>query len=131
MFVGKLTIQAGNEQECEAKMRTVGPKVREEPGNHADIMHRLQDNPRTSMFYEGYVDQGPWTPIANICASWRLICVPCSGARPCWSFTKSSRETREDQGRTAVACHTVDGHGAGNTRALGPALGQYGARTEL
>lgn len=31
-FIAKLTIQAGKEQEFEAQMRTVVPKVREEPG---------------------------------------------------------------------------------------------------
>jgi quinol monooxygenase YgiN len=56
-FIAKLTIQAGKEQEFEAQMRTVVPKVREEPGNHAYIMHRLQDNPRGLMFYEEYTDQ--------------------------------------------------------------------------
>jgi quinol monooxygenase YgiN len=32
-------------------------KVREEPGDHVYIVHRLQDNPRVFMYYEGYTDQ--------------------------------------------------------------------------
>jgi quinol monooxygenase YgiN len=38
-------------------MRAAVPKVREEPGNHAYIFHRAQDNPRVFMFYEEYDDQ--------------------------------------------------------------------------
>ena len=42
----KLTIQAGQGQEFEAKIRRVMPKVREEPRNHPYIMPRAQDQPR-------------------------------------------------------------------------------------
>ncbi len=89
-FIAKLTIQAGKEQEFAAKMRTVVPKVREEPGNHAHIMHRLQETPRAFMFGENIRISRPWKPIAGICAGWGLICAPCSTARPCWNFTRSS-----------------------------------------
>jgi quinol monooxygenase YgiN len=56
-FTAKLTVQAGKEQEFEATMRKVVPRVREEPANHAYIMHRAVDNPRVFMFYEEYTDQ--------------------------------------------------------------------------
>lgn len=56
-FIAKLTIKEGKEQEFENTMRAVVPKVREEPGNRAYILHRSKDNPRVFMFYEEYVDQ--------------------------------------------------------------------------
>lgn len=56
-FTAKLTIKEGKEQEFETTMRAVVPKVREEPGNHAYILHRSKDNPRVFMFYEEYADQ--------------------------------------------------------------------------
>jgi hypothetical protein len=123
-LIANLTIQTGKEPEFAAKMHTVMPKVREEPRNHTYIMYRLQDKPRVLIF-KIIRRKRPWTPNANICASWGLICVPCLRARPCRNFTKGSRKAPEDRARTAVACHTLDCHGAGNTRALG----QYGART--
>jgi quinol monooxygenase YgiN len=56
-FTAKLTIKAGRENEFANTMKTVVPKVREEPGNHAYVMHRSKDNPRVFMFYEEYTDQ--------------------------------------------------------------------------
>lgn len=56
-FLAKLTVKAGQEAEFERIMRAAVPKVREEPGNHAYIFHRAQDNPRVFMFYEAYSDQ--------------------------------------------------------------------------
>ena len=56
-FTAKLTVQAGHEEEFERTMRAAVPKVREEPGNHAYIFHRAQDDPRVFMFYEEYDDQ--------------------------------------------------------------------------
>jgi quinol monooxygenase YgiN len=56
-FTAKLTVQVGKEQEFEETMRDVVPSVREEPGNHAYIMHRAVDNPRIFMFHEEYTDQ--------------------------------------------------------------------------
>lgn len=56
-FTAKLTVKAGQEAEFERIMRAAVPKVREEPGNHAYIFHRAQDDPRVFMFYEEYSDQ--------------------------------------------------------------------------
>lgn len=56
-FTAKLTIKAGKEDEFANTMKTVVPKVREEPGNHTYIMHRAKDNPRVFMFYEKYTDE--------------------------------------------------------------------------
>jgi quinol monooxygenase YgiN len=56
-FTAKLTVKAGQEAEFERIMRVAVPKVREEPGNHAYVFHRAQDNPRVFMFYEEYSDQ--------------------------------------------------------------------------
>jgi quinol monooxygenase YgiN len=56
-FTAKLTVKAGQEAEFERVMRAAVPRVREEPGNHAYIFHRSQDNPRVFMFYEEYDDQ--------------------------------------------------------------------------
>ena len=39
-FTAKLTVKAGQEQEFERIMSIVVPKVREEPGNRAYILHR-------------------------------------------------------------------------------------------
>jgi quinol monooxygenase YgiN len=56
-FTAKLTVKAGSEREFERIMRVAVPKVREEPGNHAYILHRSTQDPRVFMFYEEYEDQ--------------------------------------------------------------------------
>jgi quinol monooxygenase YgiN len=56
-FTAKLTVKAGSEQEFERIMRIAVPKVREEPGNHAYILHRSTQDPRVFMCYEEYDDQ--------------------------------------------------------------------------
>jgi quinol monooxygenase YgiN len=56
-FTAKLTVKAGQEQEFERIMRAAVPKVREEPGNQAYILHRSTQEPRVFMVYEEYDDQ--------------------------------------------------------------------------
>ena len=56
-FTAKLTVKTGCEQEFERLMRIAVPKVREEPGNRAYILHRSTQDPRLFMFYEEYEDQ--------------------------------------------------------------------------
>jgi quinol monooxygenase YgiN len=56
-FTAKLTVKAGQEQEFERIMRIAVPKVREEPGNQAYIVHRSMQDPRVFMVYEEYDDQ--------------------------------------------------------------------------
>jgi quinol monooxygenase YgiN len=56
-FTAKLTVKAGQEAEFERIMRAAVPRVREEPGNHAYVLHRSTENPRVFMFYEEYDDQ--------------------------------------------------------------------------
>ena len=56
-FIARLTVKAGHEAEFERIMRMAVPKVRQEPGNHAYIVHRATDTPRVFMFYEEYDDQ--------------------------------------------------------------------------
>lgn len=53
----KLTVTAGAEQEFERIMRIVVPKVREEPGNCAYVVHRSTQDPRVFLLYETYEDQ--------------------------------------------------------------------------
>ena len=53
----KLTVKAGSEQEFERMMRIAVPKVREEPGNYAYILHRSTHDPRVFMCYEEYADE--------------------------------------------------------------------------
>lgn len=53
----KLTVKAGAEQEFERIMRIVVPKVREEPGNGAYVVHRSTQDPRVFLLYETYEDQ--------------------------------------------------------------------------
>ena len=48
-FTAKLTVKAGGEAEFERTMRAAVPKVREEPGNHAYVLHRLKDNPQVKL----------------------------------------------------------------------------------
>lgn len=55
-LTAKLTIQAGKEQEFEAKIHLVVPKLRAESGNYAYSMHRSQDNSHVFMSYEEYAD---------------------------------------------------------------------------
>jgi quinol monooxygenase YgiN len=52
-----LTVQAGQEAEFERMLRAAVPKVQEEPGNQAYIVHRSTQNPRVFMVYEAYDDQ--------------------------------------------------------------------------
>lgn len=54
--IAKLTVRAGAEQEFERIMRIAVPKVREEPGNRAYIVHRSTQDPRVFMCYEAYDD---------------------------------------------------------------------------
>jgi quinol monooxygenase YgiN len=56
-FTATLTVHAGQEAEFERIMRAAVPKVREEPGNHAYVLHRSTENPQVFMFYEEYSDQ--------------------------------------------------------------------------
>ena len=56
-FTATVTVHAGQEAEFERIMRAAVPKVREEPGNHAYVLHRSTENPRVFMFYEKYSDQ--------------------------------------------------------------------------
>ena len=56
-LIAKLNVKAGREEEFINTMKGVAPKVREEPGNRAYVMHRAQDNPRLIMFYEKYTDK--------------------------------------------------------------------------
>lgn len=56
-FTAKLIIKAGQEADFERIMRAAVPKVHEEPGNHAYVMHRSTENPQCFMFYEQYSDQ--------------------------------------------------------------------------
>ena len=53
-LITKFTVHAGCEEEFERVMRMAVPKVREEPGNHAYILHRSTDDPRVLMCYEAY-----------------------------------------------------------------------------
>ena len=57
VFTAKLTVQAGCEDKFERIMRMAVPKVREEPGNHAYILHRSTADPRVFMCYEAYEDE--------------------------------------------------------------------------
>ena len=56
-FTATLTVQAGYEHEFERIMRAAVPKVRQEPGNQAYILHRSAQEPRVFMLYEAYDDQ--------------------------------------------------------------------------
>ena len=53
----RFTVQAGCEEEFERIMRMTVPKVREEPGNHAYVLHRSTQDPRDFLLYEVYEDQ--------------------------------------------------------------------------
>ena len=55
-FTATLTVKAGQEAEFERLMHVAVPKVREEPGNHAYVLHRSTDNARVFMVYEEYED---------------------------------------------------------------------------
>lgn len=52
-----LTVKAGQEAEFERIMRAAVPKVREEPGNQAYMLHRSTEHPSVFMVYEAYADQ--------------------------------------------------------------------------
>jgi quinol monooxygenase YgiN len=56
-FTARLTVKAGLEQEFERMMRAAVPKVRQEPGNHAYILHRSTQDARVFMLYEEYDDE--------------------------------------------------------------------------
>ena len=56
-FTATLTVKAGYEYEFERIMRAVVPKVRQEPGNQAYILHRTAQEPRVFMLYEAYDDE--------------------------------------------------------------------------
>jgi quinol monooxygenase YgiN len=56
VFIARLTVKAGKEQEFETKMRAAVPEVRKEPGNLVYAMCRVKDNPRVFVFYEEYRD---------------------------------------------------------------------------
>jgi quinol monooxygenase YgiN len=56
-FTARFTVQAGSEQEFERLMRLAVPKVREEPGNQAYVLHRSTHDRRVFMCYEAYADQ--------------------------------------------------------------------------
>lgn len=55
-FTAILTVKAGHEDEFERVMRVTVPKVREEPGNRAYVLHRSTENPSVFMVYEEYED---------------------------------------------------------------------------
>ena len=55
-FTATLTVKTGQEAEFERIMHVTVPKVREEPGNYAYVLHRSTDNPRVFMVYEAYED---------------------------------------------------------------------------
>jgi quinol monooxygenase YgiN len=56
-LTARLTVKAKREQPFERIMSIAVPKVREEPGNHAYILHRSTQDPRVFMLYEEYDDQ--------------------------------------------------------------------------
>ncbi len=56
-LIAKLNIKEDKVDEFINTMKDVIPKVRQEPGNRAYVMHRSKDNPRQIMFYEQYTDQ--------------------------------------------------------------------------
>jgi quinol monooxygenase YgiN len=56
-LIAKLMVKDGKVEDFINTMKAVAPKVREEPGNRAYVMHRSQDNPRLVMFYEKYTDK--------------------------------------------------------------------------
>ncbi len=53
----RLTVKAGFEQEFERIMGAAVLKVRQEPGNHACILHRSRQDLRVFMLYEEYADE--------------------------------------------------------------------------
>lgn len=56
-FTSRFTVKAGAEHEFERMMRMLVPKVREEPGAQAYILHRSVQDPCVFMLYEVYEDQ--------------------------------------------------------------------------
>ena len=52
-----LEAQAGKEKEFEDALRAMIPKVQDEQGTLAYILHRATDNPAKFMFYEKYKDE--------------------------------------------------------------------------
>ncbi|MGD0076288.1 MAG: putative quinol monooxygenase [Candidatus Binataceae bacterium] len=56
-IVARLTAKQGSEQQLEAALRAMIPKVREESGATAYILHRSVKNPALFVFYEVYKDE--------------------------------------------------------------------------
>lgn len=56
-FVATLNVKPEQAAAFEAAMKTVVPKVRQEPGNHAYIFHRSATTANTYYFYEQYTDE--------------------------------------------------------------------------
>ena len=56
-IVARLTAKQGSEKQLEEALRAMIPKVREEPGALAYVLHRSVKNPALFVFYEVYTDQ--------------------------------------------------------------------------
>ncbi len=54
--VARIHVKVGREQEFIEAMRGIAPQVREEPGNHAYVVHQAKDDPGTFLVYEQYAD---------------------------------------------------------------------------
>ncbi len=57
VVVAVLKAQTGKETEMEEALRAMIPKVRDEEGTIAYILHRAQGDPCKFLFYEKYKDQ--------------------------------------------------------------------------
>ena len=55
--VARLTAKQGSEKQLEEALRAMIPKVREEPGALAYVLHQPVKNPTVFVFYEVYQDQ--------------------------------------------------------------------------
>lgn len=55
--VAKIKAKEGSEAQLEQAFRTMIPKVRNEPGTLAYILHRSVKDPTVFVFYETYQDQ--------------------------------------------------------------------------
>ncbi len=55
--VARLTAKPGSEQQLEEALRAMIPKVREETGALAYVLHQSVKNPAVFVFYEVYKDQ--------------------------------------------------------------------------
>ncbi len=56
-FVATLKVKPEQAAAFEDAMKTVVPRVREEPGNHAYIFHRSPTSADTYYFYEQYTNE--------------------------------------------------------------------------